>query len=460
MANGYRVENPETSDVVETFDNATDAQIEEALSLAHDAYKEWSARPMSERADIVAKVAALFDERKDELADIIGQEMGKRHSEGAEEAEFCSAIFGYFASNGEKLTGDLDLEVDGAHAVLERRPIGTILGIMPWNFPYYQVARFAGPNLVLGNTILLKHAEICPKSAAAIQQIMDDAGVPKGVYQTLYATHDQISTVIADNRVAGVSLTGSERAGAIIAEQAGKALKKAVLELGGSDPYIILDTDNVKEAAANAWATRMYNTGQACDSNKRMIVMDDIYDEFVAELEALASRMTPGSYTSDDETVFQPLSSRSAAERLAGQLEDVKKAGGNIRVGGELSDKGAYISPAVVTDIPRGSDVYYEEFFGPIAVVYKVSSDEEALELANDSQFGLGGSVFSQDKERAEKVGSQLEVGMAKINTHAAEGESIPFGGVKRSGYGRELGPVGMDEFVNKRLYWVGEEGA
>ena len=228
---------------------------------------------------------------------------------------------------------------------------------------------------------------------------MDDAGVPKGVYQTLYATYDQISTVIADNRVAGVSLTGSERAGAIIAEQAGKALKKAVLELGGSDPYIILDTDNVKEAAANAWATRMYNTGQACDSNKRMIVMDDIYDEFVAELEALASKMTPGSYTSDDETVFQPLSSRSAAERLAGQLEDVKNAGGNIRVGGELSDKGAYISPAVVTDIPRGSDVYYEEFFGPIAVVYKVSSDEEALELANDSQFGLGGSVFSQDKE-------------------------------------------------------------
>ena len=240
MTNGYRVENPETSDVVETFDNATDAQIEEALALANDAYKEWSARPMSERADIVAKVAALFDERKDELADIIGQEMGKRKAEGAEEAEFCSAIFGYFASNGEKLTGDLDLEVDGAHAVLERRPIGTILGIMPWNFPYYQVARFAGPNLVLGNTILLKHAEICPKSAAAIQQIMDDAGVPKGVYQTLYATHDQISTVIADNRVAGVSLTGSERAGAIIAEQAGKALKKAVLELGGSDPYLSL----------------------------------------------------------------------------------------------------------------------------------------------------------------------------------------------------------------------------
>lgn len=460
MSDSYRVQNPATGDILEDFGTATDEQIEDALSAAQSSYSDWAGRPMSERAAIVSKVAALFEERKDELADIIGTEMGKRKAEGIEEAEFCSAIFGYYADNGEKLTKDLDLEVDGAKAVLERRPIGAILGIMPWNFPYYQVARFAAPNLVLGNTILLKHAEICPKSAGAIQSIMDEAGVPKGVYQTIYATHDQISTVIADPRVAGVSLTGSERAGAIIAQQAGKALKKAVLELGGSDPYIILDTDDVKSAAANAWATRMYNTGQACDSNKRLIVMEDVYDEFVAELESLASKMKPGDYDTEDETIYQPLSSRSAAERLADQLDRVKKAGAKIRVGGELADEGAYISPAVVTDIPRGSDVYYEELFGPVAVVYKVSSDEEAIELANDSQFGLGGSVFSKDRERAEKVGSQLEVGMSKVNTHAAEGEGIPFGGVKRSGYGRELGPVGMDEFVNKRLYWVGDEGA
>ncbi|MFD5329508.1 NAD-dependent succinate-semialdehyde dehydrogenase [Streptomyces sp. NPDC127092] len=460
MSPAFRVQNPVNGKVLESFDTATDAQVTEALAIAEKAFAEWSARPMSERAVIVDKVAALFDERKDELAEIIGIEMGKRKAEGIEEAEYCSAIFGYYATNGEKLTADLDLEVDGAKAVLERRPVGPILGIMPWNFPYYQVARFAAPNLVLGNVILLKHAEICPKSAAAIQAIMDEAGVPAGVYQTLYATHDQISTIIADPRVAGVSLTGSERAGATVAEQAGKALKKAVLELGGSDPYVILDTDDVKTAAANAWGARMYNTGQACDSNKRMIVMADIYDEFVAELEKLAKKMTPGDYTSDDDTVYQPLSSREAAERLAGQLEKAKAAGANIRVGGELAKEGAYISPAVVTDIPRGSEIFYEEFFGPIAVVYKVQDDAEALEVANDSQFGLGGSVFSQDRARAEKLGSQLEVGMAKINTHAAEGESIPFGGVKRSGYGRELGPVGMDEFVNKRLYWVGEDGA
>ena len=460
MSAGYRVENPSTGQVEETFDFTTDEQLEQALAKTAAAYEQWQARPMAERAQIVSRVAELFEERKDELAQIIGKEMGKRAAEGVEEAEFSSAIFQYYADNGEKLTADLDLEVDGAKAVLERRPVGPLLGIMPWNFPYYQVARFAAPNLALGNTIVLKHAEICPKSASAIQQIMDDAGVPAGVYQTIYAGHDQISTVIADPRIAGVSLTGSERAGAIIAEQAGRALKKAVLELGGSDPYIVLDAADVKEAAQNAWAARMYNTGQACDSIKRMIVMDDIYDEFVAELENLAGQMKPGDFNTEDPTVYQPLSSRSAAENLSAQLDRIKAAGGTVRVGGELSDTGAYVSPAVVTDIPVGSDVYYEEFFGPVAVIYKVSSDEEALKLANDSQFGLGGSVFSQDQARAEKVGSRLEVGMAKVNTHAAEGEGIPFGGVKRSGYGRELGPVGMDEFVNKRLYWVGSEGA
>ncbi|MCX0278403.1 NAD-dependent succinate-semialdehyde dehydrogenase [Nocardia zapadnayensis] len=458
MSTGYRVENPATGDVVETFDTATDAQLEDVLSTADAAQREWAQRPIAERAQIVSKVAALFDERKDELGRIIGEEMGKRLTEGVEEAEYCNEIFQYFADNGEKFSQETTLDVDRASAVLERLPVGVLLGIMPWNFPYYQVARFAAPNLMLGNAILLKHAEICPRSAAAIQQIMDDAGVPAGVYTNIYASHDQIAALIGDRRVAGVSLTGSERAGAVVGALAGQHLKKAVLELGGSDPYIVLDTDDVKAAAETAWGLRMYNTGQACDSNKRLIVMDDIYDEFVAELEKLAQAASPGDFTAEDATVYQPLSSRGAAERLAEQLSRAKDSGAQIRVGGELSDSGAYVSPAVVTDIPRGSDVYYEEFFGPVATVYKVTSDEEALELANDSQFGLGGTVFSRDPERAKKVGAGLEVGMAKVNTTAAEGANVPFGGVKRSGFGRELGPVGMDEFVNKRLYWVGEE--
>ncbi|MEV0983459.1 NAD-dependent succinate-semialdehyde dehydrogenase [Brevibacterium sp. NPDC049920] len=458
MSTGYRVENPATGDVVETFDTATDAQLEDVLSTADAAQREWAQRPIAERAQIVSKVAALFDERKDELGRIIGEEMGKRLTEGVEEAEYCNEIFQYFADNGEKFSQETTLDVDRASAVLERLPVGVLLGIMPWNFPYYQVARFAAPNLMLGNAILLKHAEICPRSAAAIQQIMDDAGVPAGVYTNIYASHDQIAALIGDRRVAGVSLTGSERAGAVVGALAGQHLKKAVLELGGSDPYIVLDTDDVKAAAETAWGLRMYNTGQACDSNKRLIVMDDIYDEFVAELEKLAQAASPGDFTAEDATVYQPLSSRGAAERLAEQLSRAKDSGAQIRVGGELSDSGAYVSPAVVTDIPRGSDVYYEELFGPVATVYKVTSDEEALELANDSQFGLGGTVFSRDPERAKKVGAGLEVGMAKVNTTAAEGANVPFGGVKRSGFGRELGPVGMDEFVNKRLYWVGEE--
>jgi len=284
---------------------------------------------------------------------------------------------------------------------------------------------------------------------------MDDAGVPEGVYNNVFASHDQISTIIADSRIQGVSLTGSERAGSIIGAQAGENLKKAVLELGGSDPYVLLDTDDVKAAAELAWGTRMYNTGQACNSNKRMIVMEDIYDEFVAELERLANAAVQTTPDNEKEGGYSALSSRDAAEKLRDQLDRAVDAGANLRAGGELSEEGAYVSPAVITDIPVGSDIYYEEFFGPVATVYKVSNDEEALDLANNTQYGLGGTVFSQDTERAAAVSRRLECGMANVNTPAGEGEEMPFGGVKRSGFGRELGPLGMDEFVNKQLYYV-----
>lgn len=454
----YRVQNPVTNEVVETFDHATDAEIEGALGKATAAFQDWGSRPIKERAEIVARVAELFEERKQELADIAAEEMGKPKHELIEEAEFSSAIIKYYADNGEKFAAEQEIptEADGK-AYIRRLPIGPLLGIMPWNFPYYQIARFVGPNLVLGNTILLKDAEICPKSALAVQKIMDDAGVPEGVYNNVFASHDQISTIIADSRIQGVSLTGSERAGSIVGAQAGEHIKKAVLELGGSDPYVLLDTADVKEAAKLAWETRMYNTGQACNSNKRMIVMADIYDEFVEELVNLAGQMSAGTPDDDSSTTYSPLSSRDAAEKLDQQLKDAVKEGANLRIGGELSDKGAYISPAVITDIPRGSDSYYEEFFGPVATVYKVNDDDEALEVANDSQFGLGGTVFSQDTERAANVARRLETGMANVNTPAGEGAELPFGGVKRSGFGRELGPLGMDEFVNKQMYFVAD---
>ncbi|MTD92111.1 NAD-dependent succinate-semialdehyde dehydrogenase [Corynebacterium hiratae] len=454
---GFRVENPATGEVLETFDHATDQEVLAAVDSAHEAFLSWRDTPIEERAKVVTRVAELFEERKDELADIIATEMGKPVSEGVEEAEFSGAIFSYYADNGPKFAADeeIPVEMDGK-GYIQRRPIGALLGIMPWNFPYYQVARFAAPNLMLGNTIVLKHATICPRSALAIQKIMDDAGVPKGVYTNVFATHEQAEKIIEHKELRGVSLTGSERAGAAVGSLAAKNLKKAVLELGGSDPYVILDTDDVKQAAKDAWETRMYNTGQACNSNKRLIVMDDIYDEFVAELVELAKAMKPGTPQEASETVYTPLSSRSAAENLKDQIDRIVAAGATLHVGGELADeKSSYFSPAVLTDVPVGSDVYYEELFGPVATVFKVSSDEEALELANDTQYGLGGCVFSKDVERAEKIAQRLEVGMSNVNTYAAEGAEVPFGGVKNSGYGRELGPYGMDEFVNKRTYFV-----
>ena len=458
MSTQYRVQNPVTDEVVETFPTATDDEVAAALDNSAQAYAEWGARPIAERAELAAKAGDLFIERKDELAAIAAEEMGKPLSEGTDEAELAGNIIKYYAEHGAEFTKDQPIPTDSTGtAVIRRLPIGPLLGIMPWNFPYYQIARFVGPNLVLGNTILLKDAEICPRSALAVQKIMDDAGIPAGVYINIFATHDQVSTIIADPRVQGVSLTGSERAGSIVGAQAGLNLKKAVLELGGSDPYVLLDTDDVKAAAELAWGTRMYNTGQACNSNKRMIVMADIYDDFVAALTELADAARATTPDNEGEGTYSTMSSRDAAEKLHDQLQRAVAAGAQLRAGGELAEKGAYLSPAVITDIPVCSDIYYEEFFGPVATVYKVESDEEALELANNTQFGLGGTVFSQDLERAKAVSRRLQVGMANVNTPAGEGPELPFGGVKRSGFGRELGPLGMDEFVNKQLYYVAD---
>ena len=453
----YAVTNPATGEVVETFDGATDQQIQEAIADSKRAFTKWSAQPYSYRAERLKKLADLLRTNSRELAEVSCTEMGKPLDEMLGEIEFSADIIDYYADNGEKFASEQQIPTQGGNAVMRHLPIGPLLGIMPWNFPYYQVARFAGPNLMLGNTIILKHAEICPRSALSFEELTREAGIPAGVYTNVFATHEQISDIIADRRIQGISLTGSERAGAAVAAQAGEQLKRVVLELGGTDPYILLDTDDVAAAAKLAFTTRMINTGQACNSNKRMIVMEDIYDEFVTELVKLAQEMRPTTWDDVEEGTYCPLSSRNAAETLRKQLDDAVAAGANLRVGGELADTGAYVSPAVITDIPRGSDSYYAEFFGPVAEVYKVSSDEEAVELANDSLYGLGGAVFSMDEGRAKAVADRLEVGMANVNTPAGMGAELPFGGVKQSGYGRELGPEGMDEFVNKQLYYVAE---
>jgi succinate-semialdehyde dehydrogenase/glutarate-semialdehyde dehydrogenase len=451
----YQVTDPATGEVTETFDFATDAEVEGALSAATEAFTEWRRRPVAERAAIVKRIAELFTERSAELAALITKEMGKRPAAAVGEAEFCTDIFGYYADNGPALIADKPLPGHD-NARIEYRPVGAVLGVMPWNYPYYQVARFAAPNLIVGNTVILKHAENCPTSALAIAQIMKDAGVPDGVYNNLFATHEQVATMIADPRLHGVSLTGSERAGAVVAETAGRNLKKVVLELGGSDPYIILDTSDVEDAAKTAWITRMENVGQACNSNKRMIVMNDIYDDFVAALVKRASSTTPRQPGDDSGRSYSPMVTRKAAENLLAQVQDAVSKGATLHVGGTLGEgKGAYFAPAVLTGVTPEMRAYREELFGPVAVVYNVTSDDEAVQLANVVDFGLGGAVWSADEERASRVAEQLEVGMANVNTPAGEGADLPFGGTKRSGFGRELGPLGIDEFVNKRLFYV-----
>lgn len=452
----YRTQNPATGEILETFASASDADIEVAIASADTVYREWRERSVQERAQVVQRAADIFEERKDELARIIATEMGKTYQESVDEVEFARDIIAYYAVHGPSLICDFEIPstVPGK-AMIEHKPLGVLLGVMPWNFPYYQVARFAAPNLLLGNTILMKHADICAKSSLVMQEIFEQAGVPQGGYQNVFASHDQIATIIADPRVQGVSLTGSERAGAIIGEQAGRHLKKCVLELGGIDAMVVLDADDVAEVAKTAWDFRVYNGGQVCNSNKRIIVMDDIYDEFVDALTKLATGLKPGNQLNMQEGEYAPLSTRAAAETVAAQVEKAVSEGARVLAGGELSAApAAYYSPTVLVDVPRDSESYREEIFGPVATVYKVSSDAEALELANDCALGLGGSVFSTDPARAARIASQLECGMTHVNTIAAEAAEIPFGGVKRSGFGREMGPLGIGEFANKRLYF------
>ncbi|MEX3505639.1 NAD-dependent succinate-semialdehyde dehydrogenase [Corynebacterium sp. LK2510] len=457
MSDNYRVQNPATDTIVETFDFITDAELETALAQAHDAFGAWRTSSYDDRAAVLHKVASLFDANRDYLSRIIAEEMGKPINQGDGEIGMVVDIFNYYADHGAEFGADEPLQHSGGTAVLRREPLGVLLGVMPWNFPYYQVARFAAPNLMAGNTILLKHAEICPRSSQAIQDIFVSAGAPQGLFTNIYATHDQVRELLADPRIQGVSLTGSERAGRAVAAAAGENLKKALLELGGTDAYIILDTDDVAAAAKQAWKKRIANTGQACTSNKRIIVMDDIYDDFVAEMVSLAKQFTQGDPMNPGANEYYPLSSRAAAEKLAGQVRVAVDAGATLHTGGELTGDGAYFTPAVVTDIPVGSDSFYEEFFGPVAEIYRVSSDDEAVQLANDSHYGLGGAVFSSDITRARNVANRIETGMIHINIPQAGGAELPFGGVKNSGFGRELGPLGMDEFVNKQLFYVAD---
>jgi succinate-semialdehyde dehydrogenase / glutarate-semialdehyde dehydrogenase len=441
----YAVVDPSTGELVKEYPTATDEQIEQAVAAATKAHREWGrGTAVADRAALIRRVAELHTERKDELAKIIQREMGKPYDQSVGEVEFSASIYEYYADNAEKFLADEPITLlDGeGSALIRRSSVGVLLGIMPWNYPYYQVARFAGPNLTLGNTIILKHAPQCPESAAALQQIFDDAGYPEGAYVNVYATNEQIADVIADPRVQGVSLTGSERAGAAVAEIAGRNLKKVVLELGGSDPFIVLSTDDLDATVEAAIDGRFENTGQACNAAKRIIVADDIYDDFLDRFTKKVLAKADG---------LAPLSSAAAAERLEDQVKRAVADGANLVAEGER--KGAFYPPGVLTDVPVD---YREELFGPVASVYKAADEDAAVELANDTPFGLGSYVYTTDDEQAKRVADKIEAGMVFVNAVGAEGVELPFGGVKRSGFGRELGRFGIDEFVNKKLIRIG----
>ncbi|GAA1327971.1 NAD-dependent succinate-semialdehyde dehydrogenase [Leucobacter albus] len=444
----FAVINPATGEKLAEYPDATAADIEAALASTQQTYQEWSRKTtVAERAALAKRAAELFDERKDELGAIINREMGKPLDQSIGEAEFSGAITAAFADNAEKWLADEPLEVeDGLKTFFRFQGTGVILGIMPWNYPYYQVARFAVPNLILGNTIVLKHAAQCPESALALEQLFLDAGFPKGAYVNVFATHDQVSDIIADDRVQGVSLTGSERAGAIVAEQAGRALKKCVLELGGSDVFLVLDSADLDHAVEHAVGGRMENTGQACNGSKRIVVMDKYFDEFSEKFQAAIAGQ---SYTDGD---FGPMSSDAATKTLAAQVQGAIDQGAEVVVGNNTPEGNVY-TPSIITNITPAMDVYSQELFGPVAQLYKVSSDEEAIQLANSSPYGLGSVIICDDLDRAEQVGNQLDVGMVFIGGAGLEGADVPFGGVKKSGYGRELGKVGMLEFANKKLF-------
>jgi succinate-semialdehyde dehydrogenase/glutarate-semialdehyde dehydrogenase len=452
----YAVVNPATGETVMEYPTITDDELRAAIARADETHDSWGASSSaSERAALIRRVGELHVEKRKELAGIIVREMGKPFAQALGEVGFVGDIYGFYADNAEELMADepIKLRAGDGSAVVRKSSLGVLLGIMPWNFPYYQVARFAGPNLAIGNTILLKHAPQCPESAEAMQSLFNEAGFPEGAYENIYATNEQIEWLIADPRVRGVSVTGSERAGAAVAEIAGRNLKKVVLELGGSDPFIVLGTDNLDKVVEDAVAARLDNTGQSCNGAKRFIVIDDLYEPFLEKFKEKLTAIKPGDPMARG-SELGPLSSTVAADRLEDQVKRAVDRGATMLAGGNRD--GNFFEPTILTNITPDNDAYREEFFGPVAQVYRVSSEEEAVKLANDTPFGLGSYLMTNDADQAKRVADEIDAGMVYVNIVGADAAETPFGGTKRSGFGRELGRLGADEFVNKKMIRIG----
>ncbi|MCX6317279.1 MAG: NAD-dependent succinate-semialdehyde dehydrogenase [Bacteroidetes bacterium] len=452
-----RTTNPFNNKVVKEFPETTDTDLESAMMKASATFTEWKKTDYSTRSELLYKVAGLLRAKRKELAQLITLEMGKLFSHAEGEIKLSAEIFDYYAKNAEGFLADKVLNPVHGQALIRHSPIGVLLGIQPWNFPFYQVARFAAPNIMIGNTVLIKHAQIVPQCAQAIEDIFTEAGAPEGLYTNLLLSNQRTSALIADKRISGVSLTGSEAAGMIVAAEAGKHIKRSVLELGGSDAFIILEDADIDKAVDWAIIGRINNNGQCCVASKRFIAVESIADTFLEKFKTKMNALVVGD-PMESTTNLGPLCSEEAAVNIADQVKRAVDAGAKVLSGGKRVDReGAFMEPTILTNMLPGNPVFYEEFFGPVAVFFKVKDEEEAIALANDSHFGLGGSVFTKDIERGKRIANQIDSGMFNINHPTWTQADLPFGGTKASGYGRELAASGLDEFVNKKLIRISE---
>lgn len=448
----YETRNPYTGDLLVTFPDASDSEVKQAIENAHDAFLLWKNTGFTERARIMHAAAELLRRDVDYYANLLTIEMGKLISEAKAEIALSADIFDYYANNAQKLLDPQKLPIADADAEILCEPLGVLLAIEPWNFPFYQVVRIAAPQISAGNTLLLKHASNVPQAAAAFEKLMLDAGLPQGVFKNLYATRSQIETIINDPRVQGVALTGSERAGAVVAAQAGKALKKSTLELGGADALVVLADADMQKTINWAVLGRHWNGGQVCVSSKRMIIVDEVYDRFLEGYIGGTANLKAGD-PFEPSTTLAPLSSKAAAYEIKDKIRQAVSYGATAtEVGPIVPDSGNFVQPTILTDIAEDNPARYWEFFGPVSMMFRAKDEDDAVHIANDSPFGLGGSVFTANPIHGAEVAKRISTGMVFVNHPTMAKADLPFGGVKRSGYGRELVGLGIKEFVNHKL--------